>query len=140
MSKPKENTEVGKLLVQGAREALAHNRGKLSGARVTQAKATVRSVNVVPPPEYGDRDVRRVRQQLGVSQTVFADLIGASPATVRAWERGARRPSAMARRLLALAEREPQAFEEDLVVLGSVDARAADRMREAARELRENWR
>ncbi|HUF70332.1 MAG TPA: helix-turn-helix domain-containing protein [Longimicrobiales bacterium] len=93
-------------------------RGKLTGARVTRAKVTARRVGVVPPPRFGERDVQRVREDLGLSQTVFAELIGASVSTVRAWERGARRPSDMARRLLELAERQPEVFEEDLTPSG----------------------
>ncbi|MBW3554816.1 MAG: helix-turn-helix domain-containing protein [Gemmatimonadetes bacterium] len=108
-------TSLGELMVQGAREALAHKRGKLAGARVTRAKVTARRVDVVPPPEFGQEDVQRVRERLGLSQAVFADLIGASASTVRAWERGARQPSDMARRLLELAERQPEIFDDDLV-------------------------
>ena len=115
MSKKKDAPSFGQLLIQGAREALAYKRGELSGVRVTYAPVTARSVDVIPPPRYGESDVRRVRQGLGLSQAVFAKLLGASPSTVRAWERGAREPSEMARRLIALAEREPKVFEEDLV-------------------------
>lgn len=42
-----------------------------------------------------------------MSQAVFARLIGASAALVRAWERGGRRPSAMAGRLLDELARDP---------------------------------
>jgi len=111
----KEKPSLGSLMIRGAREAVAHKRGRLPGAHVTRAKMTARRVDVVPPPEFGDLDIQRVRERLGVSQTVFADLLGASPSTVRAWERGARQPSEMARRLLELAEREPEAFETALV-------------------------
>lgn len=111
----REKASIGELMIQGAREALAHKRGKLRGARVTRAKVTVRSMDVVPPQQYRERDVQRVRERLGLSQAVFADLLGASVSTVRAWERGAREPSEMARRLLELAERQPEAFEEALV-------------------------
>jgi putative transcriptional regulator len=75
---------------------------------------TVRRVDVLPPRTYGERDVQRVRERLGLSQAVFANLLGASVSTVRAWERGARKPSEMARRLLELAER-PEVFEDALV-------------------------
>jgi putative transcriptional regulator len=115
MSKRKDAPSFGQMLIQGAREALAYKRGERSGVRVTYAPVTARSVEVIPPPRYGESDVRRVRQRLGLSQAVFAKLLGASPSTVRAWERGAREPSEMARRLIALAEREPEVFEEDLV-------------------------
>lgn len=102
---------VGQLMIQGARDALAHKRGALRGARVTRAKVTIRKVDVAPPPEYRGRDVQRVRERLGLSQAVFANLLGASASTVRAWERDAREPSYMARRLLELAERHPDLFE-----------------------------
>jgi putative transcriptional regulator len=110
---------IGALLIQGTREALAHKRGERTDARVTRAKVTVRRVNVVPPPEYQDTDIRRARERLGLSQAVFARLLGASASTVRAWERGARQPSDMARRLIELAERDPGVFAEDLVPSGS---------------------
>lgn len=113
--KGRKDTSIGKLIIQGRREAVAHKRGRLQGTRVTQAKVTVRRVDIVPPPEYGERDIQRVRERLGLSQTVFVNLLGASVSTVRAWERGARHPSDMARRLLELAERQPEVFEEDLV-------------------------
>lgn len=111
----KKKPSIGTLMIRGAREAVAHKRGQLRGTPVTQAKVTVRSVRVVPPPQYGESDVQRVRERLGLSQAVFANLLGASATTVRAWERGARQPSDMARRLLELAERQPDVFEEDLV-------------------------
>jgi DNA-binding transcriptional regulator YiaG len=111
----KKRTTVGQLMIEGAREALAHQRGALRNARVTRAKVTVRRADVVPPQTYGERDVQRVRERLGLSQAVFANLLGASVLTVRAWERGAREPSEMARRLLELAARQPEVFEETLV-------------------------
>ena len=113
-----KGSSIGELMIRGAREAVAHKRGKLPRARVTRAKVTVRRVDVVPPPEYGERDVQRVREDLGLSQAVFANLIGASASTVRAWERGARQPSDMARRLLELADRQPDVFEQDLIPSG----------------------
>lgn len=111
----KDTPSIGELMVQGAREAIAHKRGKLPQARITKAKITVRRADVIPPPKFHENDIRRVRERLGLSQPLFVDLLGASASTVRAWERGAREPSEMARRLLELAERHPEAFEEALV-------------------------
>ncbi len=111
----RKDTGIGGLMIQGAREALSHKRGELGGARVTRAKVTVRRVDVVPPPKYREHDIQRVRERLGLSQTIFASLLGASVSTVRAWERGARQPSDMARRLLELVEHQPEVFEENLV-------------------------
>jgi len=66
-----------------------------------EAKYTVRQVRVVPPPRpYSPEEVRGVRQLLGASQEVFAQMLAVSPMTVRSWEQGSRKPSAMARRFL----------------------------------------
>ena len=66
-----------------------------------EAKYTVRQVRVVPPPSaYSREQVREVRQLIGASQEVFAQMLAVSPMTVRSWEQGTRQPSAMARRFL----------------------------------------
>jgi len=115
MTETADEPTFGQLLIQSAREAVAYKRGEVRGVRVTRAKVTARAVDVIAPPEYAGQDIRRIRETLGLSQAVFADLIGASASTVRAWERGARQPSEMARRLIALAERDPEVFAKDLV-------------------------
>jgi putative transcriptional regulator len=121
MTASSKGQSFGQRLIDAANEALAYKRGELPHVRVTRAKVTARSVDVVAPPVYDQADIRRVRERLGVSQTVFAELIGASASTVRAWERGVREPSEMARRLIALAERDPQVFANDLVPVGSAE-------------------
>ena len=115
MTEDSKEPTLGQRLIQAANEALAYKRGELPHVRVTRAKVTARTVDVVAPPEYSRLDIRRIREGLGVSQAVFAELLGASTSTVRAWEQGAREPSEMARRLIALAERDPQVFAKDLV-------------------------
>jgi putative transcriptional regulator len=115
MSERKGKSAFGHRLLGAAREALAYQRGDLTGVPLTRRRVTARMVEVVPPPVYAGKDIRRVRERLGLSQPVFAHLLGASASTVRAWERDAREPSVMARRLIALAEREPAVFEQDIV-------------------------
>ena len=64
-------------------------------------KFTVRTVRIVPDPgQYKPADVQKLRSLLGVSQPVFARMLGVSAALVRSWECGQRKPSALARRLL----------------------------------------
>ena len=48
------------------------------------------------------RRVRRLRSHLGETQAAFADRLGTNQQTVSEWERGARQPRRMARRLLHL--------------------------------------
>ena len=50
--------------------------------------------------------VRRVRASLGLSQTLFARVLGASPVTVQKWEQGQSRVPRMAGRVLAEIQRD----------------------------------
>ena len=56
----------------------------------------------------------RVRQRLGVSQQVFANLLGRSGAAIRAWElpNSGKAPDAAAARLLEIFERYPEIAED----------------------------
>ncbi len=59
-------------------------------------------------------DVKAIRARLGKTQTEFALMIGVSPATLRNWEQGRRRPDGPARALLRVAARHPRAVEAAL--------------------------
>jgi putative transcriptional regulator len=53
--------------------------------------------------------VKRLRTEtLGVSQAVFARLLGVSPKLVEAWESGRNTPAGPVRRLFELIERDPR--------------------------------
>jgi putative transcriptional regulator len=54
-------------------------------------------------------DVKSARKKLQMSQDELARVLCVSPATVRSWERGYRRPEGAARVLLRVIEREPDA-------------------------------
>jgi putative transcriptional regulator len=70
---------------------------------------TVRTIRVAEPGVYRPQMVRTVRKELGVSQAVFAQLLGVSQVLVRSWERGVREPAPIARRLLDIIREDPQA-------------------------------
>ena len=73
---------------------------------------TVRHVPLIPQPQpRTGRQVRTFRTEtLGVSQAVFARLLGVSPKLVEAWESGRNTPGGPVRRLFELIERDPRAF------------------------------
>ena len=72
------------------------------------AKYTIRHIEVpVPPTMYDGSSVRATRDKIGVSQTVFAHLLGVSTILVQAWEQGNRVPAAWARRLLDEVNHDP---------------------------------
>lgn len=61
-----------------------------------------------------DVDVRQARQNLGMTQAVFAAAFGVSLPTLRKWEQKTRRPEGPARVLLRVIEREPDAVRRAL--------------------------
>ena len=88
-------------------EAMAnHVRGE---RKITLRRRTLLPIPVKPMEA---RDVEEIRQQLNVSQAVFASLLNVSRVTAISWEKGRRRPSGAALRLLDLARRRPEVFQE----------------------------
>lgn len=57
-------------------------------------------------------DVVQARQKVGVSQSVFAELLGVSRRTLQEWEQGRRKPSGAARSLIQIALRHPEVLHE----------------------------
>src|SRR6266705_671327 len=94
-SKPKPSA-LGRRLVAGLNEALAHARGELA----------LPSYTVTVPERV---DVAKVRHRLGLSQAAFARAFGLDVTALHAWEQGRRRPDRAARVLLAVISKEPQA-------------------------------
>ena len=56
-------------------------------------------------PDFAPSDIRRLREANKVSQLGFARYLTTSKSTVEKWETGAKRPSGMARKLLAVVEK-----------------------------------
>jgi putative transcriptional regulator len=56
---------------------------------------------------FENPDVRAIRAKYGLSQNKFAQLLGISPATLRNWEQGRRKPEGPARVLLLVASKHP---------------------------------
>ena len=67
-------------------------------------------------------DVKAIRDKLGLSQDAFAETFHVSPATVRNWEQGRRRPEGPALALLTVIDREPRAARRALVQAASAKA------------------
>jgi len=60
--------------------------------------------------EFPEPEVRKIREQYGLSQDKFATLMGISVATLRNWEQGRRKPEGPARVLLRVAATHPDAL------------------------------
>jgi putative transcriptional regulator len=76
-----------------------------------------------PRPDYSSAEVKRIRAATRMSQPVFARLLGVDKSAVAQWERGAKRPSGPALRLLEVLD--PQKPESPVV-------QVRQEMREAA--------
>jgi putative transcriptional regulator len=87
---------LGRRLVAGLNEALAHARGEIE----------LPTYVVTVPDQI---DVAKLRQQLGLSQVAFARAFGLDVTALHAWEQGRRRPDRAARVLLAVIAKEPEA-------------------------------
>jgi putative transcriptional regulator len=71
-------------------------------------KATMRDFDascLAAPPAFTPEDIQQLREANNVSQPVFARYLNTSESTVEKWETGAKRPSGMARKLLAIVQK-----------------------------------
>jgi len=65
-----------------------------------EQRFTVRTIGIPEPGNYPPKAVKKLRDELGMSQALFAELLGVSRIWVQGWERGVRHPSPLARRLM----------------------------------------
>lgn len=71
-------------------------------------KTTMRSFDVscvAAPVLIKPHQIKRLRERLHVSQPVFARYLNTSESTVEKWETGAKKPSGMALKLLAIVQK-----------------------------------
>ena len=61
--------------------------------------------HLVVPPEIKPGDIKQLRERHHVSQPVFARYLNTSESTVEKWETGAKKPSAMALKLLSIIQK-----------------------------------
>ncbi len=75
--------------------------GAIDKATMRDFDATCLSVT----PAFAPKDIQRLREANRVSQPVFARYLNTSESTVEKWETGAKRPSGMALKLLAIVQK-----------------------------------
>jgi putative transcriptional regulator len=72
------------------------------------SKSTMRSFDascLTTPAPLAPRQIKRLREKHLVSQPVFARYLNTSESTVEKWETGAKRPSAIALKLLTIVQK-----------------------------------
>lgn len=86
-------------IMQGLNEAVAYNQGKI--------KARTKTISVEPVPEFEATEIKNIRNELGMTQVLFAGFMGVSTKTVEAWEAGRNMPDGPARRILSMVKTDP---------------------------------
>lgn len=95
-------TDVGKMIIEGLEDALAHAKGEAVNVRET----------LVHVPT--DVDVQAIRQSLGLTQAEFAIRYGFSAGSIKNWEQGRREPDGHAKAYLKVIAKNHEAVEEAL--------------------------
>lgn len=90
---------------QGLLEAIAYERGESQGAVVQQL--SVSEVRTFSPQE-----IKQIRLDAHMTQSIFAACIGVSKKAVEAWEGGRSKPDGAARRTLGLMQKNPRYADE----------------------------
>ena len=83
------------LFFEAVEESVSHAKGKIS------LREEILSLPE-EPPLFSKKKKKKIRENLHVSQPIFARLLGVSAATVRSWEQGEKGPSSPARKLLQI--------------------------------------
>jgi putative transcriptional regulator len=105
--KRKEIEFNGDDLVQSVEAFAAHVLGRKKLTLRTQRLSLPAPIKPLRPKE-----ITALRMQLNVSQAVFAGLLNVPKVTAVSWEKGRRRPTGAALRLLDLVRKQPKILQE----------------------------
>jgi len=87
----------------------------LENKEVITERFTCRKIELdLQPTPYKPELVKTTRELLGVSQALFAQFLGVSVKTVRAWEQGKNSPKDMACRFMDEIRHDPKRWRERL--------------------------
>jgi putative transcriptional regulator len=115
--KPKKTNSVSSRQKSAVRSVLARlepftGHGLITAAKeglaALKEKKTLRTHRIPSSPSLEPAQIAQIRSALNASQAVFAGYLGVSKAAVVAWEYGTRQPSGAARRLLSIAQKNPE--------------------------------
>lgn len=87
-------------IANGLFQAIEHEKGFGKAKRV--------KYYVAPVPMFSAIEIKNLRNNLGLSQVLFAGVVGVSPKSVEAWESGRNTPEGAARRILGMLAMDPE--------------------------------
>jgi putative transcriptional regulator len=99
----KKNKNLGQELVEALKEANSYHDGQ-----ITLRTQTIELPD--EPKEFDNKQIKKIRENLNLSQPVFARFLGVTDKAVKAWEQGGSHPNGCALRLLEIAKNHPKDF------------------------------
>jgi len=79
-----------------------------TGIKTSFTEKELNSLGVtIPNVHLTIYQIKEIRENLNLSQTVFAKLLNVSPSSIRQWEQGKRQPTGATQVLLDLLKRSP---------------------------------
>jgi putative transcriptional regulator len=94
-------SRIGQGIIDGLQELVDYSEGKID-LRTSR-------LNVSPVCEtISVEEIKDTRDKLGMSQGIFAMVLGVSTKTVQAWETGRYMPDGAARRLITMLRSDPE--------------------------------
>ena len=87
-------------ITNGLTQAIDYEKGLIKAKKVKYI--------VAPVPTFNSNEIKILRQMMGMTQVLFAAVMGVSPKTVEAWESGKNVPDGAARRMLGMLRQDPQ--------------------------------
>ncbi len=87
-----------------------------SGLKTSFTEKELNSLGVtIPEVQLTNNQIKEIRENLSLSQTVFAKLLNVSPSSIRQWEQGKRQPTGATQVLLDLLKRSPHILDYRLI-------------------------
>jgi len=88
-----------------------------SGLKTSFTKKELDLLGVkIPEVQLTTHQIKGIRTQMNLSQTVFAKLLNVSPSSIRQWEQGKREPTGATKILLELLKKSPHILDYRLRV------------------------
>lgn len=95
---------------QGLLEAIAYERGE-------PQEPVVHRMSVEEVRTFTPQEIRQIRLNAQMTQSIFAACIGVSKKAVEAWEGGRSKPDGAARRTLGLMQKNPRYADEAGIII-----------------------
>ena len=100
MKKTYKDLTIGENLINSLEEAIKYEKGE----KVKGLKS--HTITVAPLPDYKGKEIKEIRNELGLTQSIFGYVLGVSKKTVEAWESGKNHPAGPAQRMLSILEKD----------------------------------